>query len=199
MSYFKNIEFHPVIKINRPLPVFDFTEGFDPKQIEEKVWGIGRYNEKRKNMYVAPQYQNRRNIHMGIDIWCPAGEPVYAAWDAEVAYMANHDQRGNYGPTIVLKHECNGESLFALHGHLSLSDLNRNGVGDILNRGDLFASVGKREENGGWPPHLHYQLSREDPGEADMPGVVSDEELPKALKKYPDPDIILQLHYLSND
>jgi len=193
MPDLSKINFHPVIKVSRPLPVFDFTEGFDPEEINEKAWGIGRYNEKRSNMYVAPQYENRRNIHMGMDIWCPAGEPVYAAWDAEVAYMDNHDQEGNYGPTIILKHEFNGDSIYALHGHLSVQDLERNSVGDILKRGDIFASVGTREENGGWPPHLHYQLSREDPGEADMPGVVAEEEREEALQKYPDPDIILNL------
>ncbi|MGF1671650.1 MAG: peptidoglycan DD-metalloendopeptidase family protein [Balneolaceae bacterium] len=189
----KKIHFHPVIKVNKPLPVFDFTEGFNTDEIERKVWGIGRYNEKRKNMYLAPQYENRRNIHMGMDIWCPAGEPVYSAWDAEVVYMANHAQTGNYGPTIVLKHEINEVTLFALHGHLSLADLDRNFIGKILERGEVFANVGTRKENGDWPPHLHYQLSRDDPGKADMPGVVSEDELAEALKKYPDPDMILNL------
>ena len=94
-------------------------------------------------------------------------------------------------PTIVLKHKVNGDFIFALHGHLSVQDLEKNCVGDILNRGEVFASVGTREENGGWPPHLHYQVSWEDPGEADMPGVVAEEEREEALQKYPDPDVIL--------
>jgi len=193
MPRLEKINFHPVIKIKEPLPVFDFTDGMDHSEIEKKEWGIGRYNEMRNNMYTAPQYENRRNIHMGIDIFCPAGEPVFAAWDAEIAHLQNHDQQGNYGPTIILRHELEDRTLYALHGHLSLLSLEINEMGKKLNKGEQFAWIGSVDENGGWPPHLHYQISFEDPGEADMPGVVAEEEREEALKKYPDPNFVLRL------
>ncbi len=199
MPHLKQINYHPVIKIKKPLPVFDFTEGMNRREIEEKKWGIGRYNEKRKNMYTAPQYQNRRNVHMGMDIFCPAGEPVHAAWDAEIAYMHNHDQEGNYGPTIILRYELNNQTIYALHGHLSLLSLERNKVGKDLKKGEQFARIGSEEENGGWPPHLHFQISYDDPGEADMPGVVADEERDEAIRKYPDPNLVLNLPLYSSD
>lgn len=183
------------MKISGSPKIFDFTKGYDTKAINQLInsgeWSIGRYNEKRRGMYVAPQYKNRRDIHMGIDIWAPAGEPVFAALDGEVAYMEYRSREGDYGATIVLKHQWKNEPLFALYGHLSISSLKKLNIGDELKAGDQVAVLGNESENGNWPPHLHYQLSRVDPGEADMPGVVSDDELEEALKVYPDPRMII--------
>ena len=44
---------------------------------------------------------------------------------------------------------------------------------------------------GGWEPHLHFQLSWEEPTGNDMPGVVSRDDREWALEKYPDPRIVL--------
>ncbi len=188
---------HPVMHLPEQYTVFSFTDGYDARKMAEFIknggWGTGGYLEKRSGMYLAPQYENRRNIHMGIDIWAPAGEPVYAPLDGTVAYTANHSQEGNYGPAVVMKHmpEDLQREIFALYGHLSLSTLERLGKGQSLKRGDLVGWLGDETENGNWPPHLHYQLSFDDPGGADMPGVVSEEALPEAKKLYPDPRMIL--------
>ncbi|MEX0647925.1 MAG: peptidoglycan DD-metalloendopeptidase family protein [Balneolaceae bacterium] len=185
----------PVMNIPESPEIFDFTKEYDPGAINRLIkrggWGIGRYNEKRRGMYVAPQYQNRRYIHMGIDIWAPAGEPVYAVLDGEVVYTGNHPQEGNYGAAIVLKHQWKNKALFALYGHLSTSSLEKLNTGDEIRAGEQAAVLGDETENGNWPPHLHYQISRVDPGEADMPGVVSEDELEEALKIYPDPRMII--------
>ena len=82
----------------KPIPRVDFAGGFDPSLLKQG-WAIGGYNVQRKGMYTAPQYKNTRNVHMGIDIWAPAGEPVYSPLDGVVAYTAFHDQDGNYGAT----------------------------------------------------------------------------------------------------
>ena len=188
---FSGIEFHPVMKLPEQYRVFDFTGGYNPEWIRQEKWGVGRYNERRRNMYTAPQYANRRFIHMGIDIWSPPDEPVYAAWDGVIAYMADNDQDGDYGPVIILKHRIVGRQVFALHGHLSRLTLEVNRTGKSLAKGEPFATIGRVEENGRWEPHLHYQLSWIDPGQPDMPGVVSEDELPEALQTYPDPRIVL--------
>lgn len=44
---------------------------------------------------------------------------------------------------------------------------------------------------GGWPPHVHFQLSWEEPETHDMPGVVSNTQHASALRTYPDPRIVL--------
>lgn len=171
--------------------VFDFTKGYDPNFIRSKEWGIGRYNEKRLEMYVAPQYKSKRDIHMGIDLWTQAGAPVYSFADGIVAYLQDNDQPGNYGPTVVIKYTIYSADFFALYGHLSRTSLEQLSVGKQVQKGQKIADLGTEEVNGGWVPHLHFQLSVQDPGEADMPGVVADKDHEKALKRYPDPRIIL--------
>lgn len=174
----------------RPIPRVDFADGFDTSQLKQG-WAIGGYNVKRRGMYLAPQYKNMRNVHMGIDIWAPAGEPVFSALDAIVAYTAFHDEDGNYGATVVLKHSVGSDDLFALYGHLSLASLNHTKPGKKLSAGALVGWLGEPRENGNWHPHLHFQLSRTDPGEADMPGVVSDQSREQAKQLYPDPEKVL--------
>lgn len=184
-----------VMNLPENYKVLDFSSGYESEKISRYIqqggWAVGGYDEKRPNMYLAPQYENRRNIHLGIDIWAPAGEPVYAPLDGTVKYTELHDQEGNYGATVVLKHLLKGEDIYALYGHLSLKSLKHANALHSLKAGDVVGWLGKEHENGNWPPHLHYQLSRKDPGEADMPGVVSEDEREEALHIYPDPRIIL--------
>jgi peptidoglycan LD-endopeptidase LytH len=174
----------------KDIPEIDLSKGFDPSMLKDD-WGIGGYNEFRPNMYIAPQYRNVRNIHMGIDIWAPAGEPVFSPLDGEVAYTENHNEEGNYGATIVLKHSLGGKNLYALCGHLSLKSLQLSAEGKIVRAGELIGWLGTEQENGNWIPHLHYQLSWTDPGKADMPGVVSKKHHKNALRVYPDPQEVL--------
>lgn len=184
-----------VLKLPDNYSIFNLTNEFDPVKINEFIdsggYAVGGYNEKRAKMYLAPQYKNQRNIHIGIDFWAPAGETVYSALNGKVAYKANNAQEGNYGPTLVLQHKLEGKPVFALYGHLSLDTLNKMKTGQHIKAGQMIGRLGNEDENGNWPPHLHYQLSWVDPGCADMPGVVSEEEREKALDIYPDPRIVL--------
>ncbi len=186
---------HPVMILPEKYEVFDLSETYDPDLIEKFIISgkraVGGYLENRKNMYLAPQYQNKRNVHMGIDFWAPAGEPVYAAFTGEVVYTRNNAETGNYGPTIVLRQIAGEMEMFALYGHLSVDSLTQSSVGQKVNPGDIIGWLGNYDENGKWPPHLHYQVSFEDPGEADMPGVVSPDDVKKAAKLYPDPRIFI--------
>ena len=60
-----------------------------------------------------------------------------------------------------------------------------------LKMGDVIGWVGDRTENGGWNPHLHFQLSRVQPTTHDLPGVVSQEDRAWAMTAYPDPRLVL--------
>lgn len=171
--------------------LFDFSEGYDADFIETKEWGIGKYNEQRSNMYLASQFNNERNVHIGIDLWTEVGSPVYSFWDGSVAYMQDNDQAGDYGPTIVIRYQFGDQPLYALYGHLSRESLDSVTIDQKVKKGQQIATLGAAEVNGGWVPHLHFQLSVEDPGEADMPGVVAPNDREKALKIYPDPRIVL--------
>lgn len=173
------------------LYVFDFSKGYDEDFIRSKKWGIGRYNEKRSEMYETTLFEGERNVHMGIDIWTKAREPVYSFYEGEVAYKQDNNQPGDYGPTIVISYQLDDNLLYALYGHLSRPSLQMVSVGDRVTRGQKIAELGESDVNGGWVPHLHFQLSAEDPGEADMPGVVAPADREQALEKYPDPRIVL--------
>jgi len=186
---------HPIMNMPADYTVFDFIRGYNPEEMAEFTsvggWGVGGYLENRSNMYTAPQYENRRKIHMGIDIWAKEGEPVFSPLPGTVAYLGYHGEEGNYGGTIVVKHQVEGNELFALYGHLSKESLQQIEPGVSLATGDIVGYLGGPDENGNWPPHLHYQISVVDPGEADMPGVVAEDEVDQASKIYPDPRMIL--------
>ncbi len=190
---------HPIMNLPAETKIFDFRQSYNPKRMTDFTlsgnWGIGGYLEKRANMYLAPQYGNRRNVHMGIDIWANEGEPVFSPIPGKIAYKAYHGEDGNYGATIVLKHQIDGRDLFALYGHLSKKSLEQYNVDGNVEAGDIIGWLGSSNENGNWPPHLHYQISIKDPGEADMPGVVAEEEVEVAAKLYPDPRILLGAVY----
>jgi len=173
------------------LYVFDFSNGYDAELIRSKKWGIGRYNEKRSGMYNTPLFDDGRNVHMGIDIWAKAGEPVFSFDKGQVVYLRDNDQPGNYGPTLVIKYRTDHSDLYALYGHLSRESLDMVTVGQQVNKGQQIAEVGSPDVNGGWEPHLHFQLSSKDPGEGDMPGVVTENNREEALKIYPDPRMVL--------
>ena len=80
---------------------------------------------------------------------------------------------------------------WVLHGHLSTESLTMVKVGSVVKKGDLIATIGNEKENGGWPPHLHLQISYEQPVNNDLPGVVKLADRDASLKIYPDPRLII--------
>lgn len=78
-----------------------------------------------------------------------------------------------------------------LYGHLSALSVADKAPGQRVFAGETVGWMGDYEENGGWPPHVHVQLSLEEPDTHDMPGVVTKEDREAALKIYPDPRIVL--------
>ena len=95
------------------------------------------------------------------------------------------------GPTLITKHRIQNLEIYALFGHVSTSVLTKWSAGDSFEKGETLTQVGSKMENGGWNPHLHFQLSRVAPKNYDLPGVVSllDREL--ATRIFPDPRYIL--------
>jgi hypothetical protein len=191
---FARHKFHPVIDLPPHYEVFDFTRGYDPNRELATGYGIGRYDEDRRGMYNSALFQDSqgaRTIHVGIDIGAPAGTPVRAFFDGEVFLTGYNGAEGDYGHTLITRHVLGGEELFALHGHLAERTTRERRVGDRFRAGDVIAWLGERQENGGWNPHLHFQLSFRRPDKCDMPGVVSPAQREEALRIYPDPRLVL--------
>lgn len=179
---------HPVVRLTERYDVLDLTGAPPAERTSE--YSVGRYDEDRRGIYTTPLFEGARTIHVGIDLGGPAGTAVYACWEGAIESVADLTHDGDYGPTIVLRHDLE-RTLWTLHGHLERASLGRWKPGDRIARGDRVGAVGAEHENGGWPPHVHFQLSFEPPVGGDIPGVVRPPEREEALRRYPDPRLIL--------
>jgi 4-aminobutyrate aminotransferase-like enzyme/Ser/Thr protein kinase RdoA (MazF antagonist) len=161
--------------------------------------GIGRYNEARL-FYTAEQFEiqtdempEQRTVHLGIDLYMQSGSPVYAVLDGKVHSFNNNHADLDYGPTIILEHEADeGYHFYTLYGHLSLDSLIGLKAGKPVGKGEPFARIGETETNGGWPPHLHFQIIVDMLGErGNFLGVARPSQRDIWTSISPDPNIIL--------
>lgn len=159
-----------------------------------KRFAIGGYGEDREFYRRSPLFRDAegryRSVHLGVDVWAPAGTPVFVPCPGRVHSWGNHTKEGDYGGTIVLAHE----GIHSLYGHLAPESLEGLYEGMPVEAGQLLAVLGDEKENGGWEPHLHFQLI-EDFGEwrGDYPGVALREEAEQWLRNCPDPNRMLRI------
>lgn len=142
---------------------------------------FGRYDEFR-SIYTTDEYRVDQNdcaawrtCHIGLDIFCKPGTPVLAAVSGKIHSIRNNDAIRDYGPTIILEHEwLPGKKYYTLYGHLSVYSLTGLSEGMRVNSGQVIGAVGPFEENGNWPPHLHFQVMLDMLGHSgDFPGVAT--------------------------
>lgn len=133
-----------------------------------------------------------RTIHLGIDIWGAPYTKVMAPLNGIVHSFAFNNAYGDYGATIILTHNLEGETFHTLYGHLSLNSIKNLYEGGNIYKGDVFAEFGIPFENGQWPPHLHFQIIKDMQGmKGDYPGVCAVSEREEYLNNCPDADLIL--------
>ena len=191
MPDISNISFENIIDLPDNVHVHDF-ESNNKFEDAPNSFSIGKYNEKRPNMYEGDLFEKtNRFIHMGIDIGAPVCTPVKSFYDGEIFLFKYNDQKLDYGYTIITKHQIKGQNIYALYGHLSNSSLKDKKIGQKIYSGEVIAHLGSEEENGGWPSHVHFQLSLIEPKICDLPGVVSESDHNVAVKVFPDPRIVL--------
>src|SRR5213078_2078470 len=83
--------------------------------------GVGRYDEPRL-LYTSPLFgasgnptDERRTIHLGMDLFVEPGAPLSAPLDGVVHIVANNSAPQDYGPLVILRHETSGgEEFFTL-------------------------------------------------------------------------------------
>jgi 4-aminobutyrate aminotransferase-like enzyme/Ser/Thr protein kinase RdoA (MazF antagonist) len=205
-----------------PSLVFDFSVGStllgadpavaNPAVATERIFaemkracaevGVGRYDEARA-IYTAAQFgggsavDERRTIHLGIDLHVPARTGIRAPLDGVVHSFANNTAALDYGPVVILRHSLSNfggaaQEFFTLYGHLSVKTLDGLRVGQKIGRGEKFAEIGETTENGGWVPHLHFQVINDllDLG-TDFPGVARASERSVWTSLCPDPNLLL--------
>ncbi len=144
------------------MPAFS-DRAFDDWFAQQGVpYGIGLYGENR-SVYASDQFADlasheRRTVHLGIDVFAPAGTPVYAPLAGTVRHLTYQSDPLDYGHVLILEHGDGPAPYFTLYGHLadSLPDLLSEGA--RVEAGALIAHLGDWHENGGWAPHLHFQI-----------------------------------------
>lgn len=182
--------FSPVISFPRDYHVYDFS--IEQPTSSSTRYSLGRYNEHRPFLYKGDLFEeDARTVHMGLDFGAPVGSEIFSFANGVVVYMDYNSAPFDYGYTVVTKHSFNECDVYALYGHLSKKTFSYLTVGQTIEKGELIAWLGDESENGGWPSHLHFQLSLIDPKKADMPGVVSLKDRDKAVLIYPDPQLVL--------
>ncbi|MCV2873253.1 aminotransferase class III-fold pyridoxal phosphate-dependent enzyme [Defluviimonas sp. WL0050] len=126
-------------------------------------YGLGSYGEKR-SVYTAAQFadaasEERRTRHLGIDVFASAGTPVHAPFPGRVHTIAYNAEPLDYGHTLIIEHATpEGVPFYTLYGHLGGSLPGLLAEGQEVAAGELIAHFGDWDENGGWAPHLHFQV-----------------------------------------
>ena len=167
---------------------------------------FGGYLEQR-NIYDRSDYfknlneneNEKRNIHLGIDLWCKKNTKVLAVLDGKVHSFSNNNNFGNYGPTLILKHKIDGHKFYTLYGHLSLSSLKNMKKGSKFLKGNTIGFLGDSSVNGDYSPHLHFQIIRDlENNFGDYPGVASKKNIDFYKNNCPDPNLLLKLNNINN-
>ncbi len=191
------------------LDVGTMNNVLDPKLFDKKITqlmeeasstvAMGRYNEARAiyttDSFVVPgnDAPTWRTIHIGLDFFAQQGVDVFAVLDGTIHSFANNSAVRDYGPTIVLKHQVT-ESLafYTLYGHLTKDSLSALLPNQVIKKGEKIGRIGSSEENGNWPPHLHFQIMLDMLGkQGDFPGVCSVSEIEVWKSISPDPWLLL--------
>ncbi len=172
---------------------------FDEMRRENATVGVGRYNEARL-LYISPLFgadagplEERRTIHLGMDFFVESGTVVQAPLEGVVHVLANNTAPLDYGPLVILKHNVKDDGeFFTLYGHLATDTLPHLKIGQRIARGEKFARIGTVNENGGWPPHLHFQIILDmlDLG-ANFPGVAFASQRRVWTSLSPDPNLLV--------
>jgi hypothetical protein len=106
-----------------------------------KGWLTSRFGSR-----ISP-FTGKRQRHTGVDIAAKPGTPIISPARARVHFVG---RKGPLGKSVVLDH---GFGVRTLYGHTQEIFVK---AGDVVERGELVASVGSTGRSTG--PHLHYTV-----------------------------------------
>ncbi|HEX7914592.1 aminotransferase class III-fold pyridoxal phosphate-dependent enzyme [Rudaea sp.] len=156
--------------------------------------GVGAWGEAR-TVYTSDFFQSRfiedqrRDRHLGLDLFVPAGTKLYCPLAGVVRSIEIEAEPLGYGCSVAIDHAAQDCPAFTtLWGHLAHEAATRLKPGDRIAAGDLVGEIGPPSENGGWAPHMHLQIST-DPSLAarDIPGAGEARYLDVWSELFPDP------------
>jgi murein DD-endopeptidase MepM/ murein hydrolase activator NlpD len=180
-----NVAFSPEVYMN-----MNSFCAFIDDMVGTADYGIGGYGEDREMYARSAVFDGSgepRRIHLGVDVWGAVGTPVSAPLDGVVHSIGMHQTPGDYGGTVILRHELDGLVFHTLYGHLSAA-VTQWTPGALVRAGNRVGFFGALSENGFWPPHLHFQVVLNMEGmHGDYPGVCRRSEQERYLSNCPDP------------
>ena len=136
-----------------------FQKDLEERMEGEYSWGLGAYLERRDTVLAGyPQMvEEKRFIHLGLDVIVPLREKLHAPLDAVVQESGYEEGDGNYGGYVLLKHQSEfHETFYSFYGHLCRKTLPQ--PGKSVATGKPFAEIGDFHENGNWFYHTHIQV-----------------------------------------
>ena len=160
---------------------------------------FGGYKEHRNLYQRSSVFKNQdsdeRNIHIGLDLWINESVPIYAALEGTIHSFQNNEALGDYGPTLILKHQIENFTFHTLYGHLSLDSLEGKKIGNFVKKGQQIARLGLPPINGDYAPHLHFQIIIDMENKVgDYPGVCNQNRLAFYSENCPDPNLLLKIY-----
>jgi len=142
------------------------NEAFEEKlksNTENKLL-CGGYMEVRP-VYDSSDYEKitdygiqNRTTHLGIDFWVNEKTSIYSIMDGFVKIITNDKTKKGYGGLIIIEHLIEDVKYFSLYGHLSDQKKSKIKKGQVIKKGQKIGEIGSKKENGGWTPHLHFQI-----------------------------------------
>ena len=96
---------------------------------------------------------------------------------------------------VILSHQTDlGDTFYTLYGHLDPQSIASLSVGQALVKGQVFAALGHLDGNGGWNPHLHFQLALTTQGIGNnWPGAAEPDEIALYNAICPNPAALLNV------
>jgi 4-aminobutyrate aminotransferase-like enzyme/Ser/Thr protein kinase RdoA (MazF antagonist) len=197
------------LSIGSPLLSGDINENNEPELTRRLfsllkrnglTYGIGRYDEPRyiytsELFNKSKEFGKSRTVHLGVDIFAEIGTDIFSPLDGTIFALNYNNQYLDYGHLAILEHETDKKDKFyTLYGHLGKQFSGKLSVGQSIKKGDKIAEIGAPSENGGWAPHLHFQIIIDPLGlGVDFPGVACplDKDIWEIFS--PDPNLILRI------
>ena len=161
---------------------------------------FGGYSEIRA-VYDSSDYERltengfeNRTTHLGLDFWVKEKTSIHAIEKGIIKTITNDKTKKGYGGLIIIEHKIDDIKYYSLYGHLENQRKAKIKVGDLVIKGQKIAKIGSIKENGGWSPHLHFQimLTLLD-YKNDFPGVCLESEKKVWLSICPNPKLILDI------
>jgi murein DD-endopeptidase MepM/ murein hydrolase activator NlpD len=163
------------------------------RKVRKKKFAYGGYLEDRSWYARSPLFGKQRSIHLAVDVWAEEDTSVFAPISGTIHSFADNEGFGNYGPTLILEHNIEGQVFYTLYGHLSRKNIANWKKGASVQQGEQIGNLGMMIENGDWPAHLHIQIIKDLQGmEGDYPGVSSIDNVQFYQLNCPDPKFLLR-------